>query len=459
MHKVLVAAAVIIGLPPTAAGQDLSARLDSVISEAAANGFSGVVRVEKDDKVILEKGYGFANRELRIPFSPSTVVQIGSNTKDFTIISLLQLQKKGRLSLADPISKYFPQAPADKRLITLSQLVDHEAGFPLGIGGDFEPVTRDQLVENAMRMPLLFTPGARKNYSNTGYSLLAAVIEKVSGKSYDEYVRETILTPSGLNDTGFHLPRFNPERLAHGYRSNGENNGTMLSRPHAPDGPHWNLRGNGGLLSTVGDMSRFYDALFDTDKILPRDERAGRFNPREPVALAGSDRVSSFLYERDPAMRLEIIVATNTADWRPGQIVDRIMPLLMPPGTRGQRVIETSSPQDHVPGKPPARAVAAIITELIDTINRGDKEALRAFIAERFDTSPGTPTVEARLERMAPMHDNLGDIEIRGMTDVEGGSVRVLLKTAREGPATMTVDIDGSAPHRIRKFGLLVGGD
>ncbi|MBA3343365.1 MAG: beta-lactamase family protein [Gemmatimonadaceae bacterium] len=140
----------------------------------------------------------------------------------------------------------------------------HEAGFPLGLGGDFETVTRDQLIANAMRFKLLFQPGARVSYSNTGYAQLAAIIETVTGKSYDKYVRDNILIPLGLTRTGFHLPNFDRRQLA-GYSTGGKDAGTMLSKPHGSDGPWWNLRGNGGMLSTVADMHAFYKALFETD--------------------------------------------------------------------------------------------------------------------------------------------------------------------------------------------------
>ena len=193
------------------------------------------------------------------------MVQIGSNPKDFTAVSILQLQERGQLSVTDKIAKFFPSAPADKQNITIGMLMNHRAGFPIGLGPDFANMTRAQLIDAAMKTKLLFTPGERNNYSNTGFALLAAIIEQVSGKTYDEYVRDNILNPLGLRNTGFHLPRFDEARLARGYNSGGKDEGTMLSKPHAADGPYWNLRGNGGMLSTVGDMHNFYKALFETE--------------------------------------------------------------------------------------------------------------------------------------------------------------------------------------------------
>lgn len=203
----------------TALGQTTDptgARLDSALHALEAKGFSGVIRVDRDGATILEKGYGLANRAERRRFEPTTVVQIGSNTKDFTLVALLQLQARGRLDMRDSLAKYFPEATGDKRNITLAQLANHRAGFPIGLGGDFEPLGRAQFLDAAFRRPLSFTPGTREQYSNTGYSILAAVIEKVSGTTYDEYVRANILEPLGLKNTGFLLPTFDarPVRAA-----------------------------------------------------------------------------------------------------------------------------------------------------------------------------------------------------------------------------------------------------
>lgn len=439
--------------------QDLSVRADSAMKAAEAKGFSGVVRVKKDGRVVLEQGYGLANREKKLAFTPATVVQIGSNTKDFTAVAILQMKERGLLDLSDPLSKFFPSAPADKRGITIQQLLDHRAGFPIGLGPDFDTVNRQQLIDAAMGFQLLFTPGARQNYSNTGFALLAVIIEQLSGKSYDEYVRDNILQPLGLKDTGFHLPSFKEERLAHGYRNNGEDVLTTVLRPHAPDGPYWNLRGNGGMLSTVGDMSKFYAALFETDKLLKPETRALRFNPRQPVALAGSDLVSSFLYERDPNAGLEIVIAANTPQFRPPALRGAIASLL---GVETGGVREVTGPETEtgpLNGAPPAPAIQSIIRELIAVINGGDRAAIRAFIASKFATGEGHPTVDERLDRIAPVSENLGKIEILQMIAPDTGPVRVSVRTAVEGRATMTIDIDRAAPHRIRRLGILVGGD
>jgi CubicO group peptidase (beta-lactamase class C family) len=338
--------------------------------------------------------------------------------------------------------------------------MSQEAGYPLGLGPDFDRVTRQQLVDAALRFNLLFKPGERRSYSNTGYALLAAIIEQVSGRSYDEYVRDNILNPVGLRNTGFHLPKFPQDRLAHGYRAGGADAGTMLSHPHLPDGPYWNLRGNGGMLSTVSDMHEFYRALFETDKLLRPETRNARFNPREPVAMAGSDLVSFFLYERDPVLGVEMIVASNSQDYKVPKVMDQLrkIPEL---GGGGNREVVTDGPGPGVArrsGNPPSPAIAAIANELVAAFNSGDTAVLRAFVANRFETGPDAPRVEERMERLGNLPAELGTLEVVSMVDIENGPVEVNLKSAREGQVQMILDISRTPPYRIRRFGIQVGG-
>lgn len=437
--------------------QDPAAKADSVMKAAEAKGFSGVVRIARNGNAILEKGYGLADRAANIPFTKSTVVQIGSNTKDFTAVAILQLQNRGLLSVDDKLSRFFPNAPDDKKDITIWQLMKHEAGFPLGFGGDFEPVSKAQLIDNAMKFKLLFPPGSKKSYSNLGYALLAAIIEQVSAKSYDEYLRDNILAPLGLTHTGFLLPKFPDRDLAHGYRANGEDAGTMLAKPHATDGPYWNLRGNGGMLSTVSDMHDFYQALFETEKLLPRNARNGLFDPNEPVGLAGSDLVNFFLYDRMPRMGLEIIMAsTNAAMKVPA--VRRDLGAALGLQEMGGPGGNDDAPLARASGTPVAAGASAIIDELVALINKGDKDALSKFVTDHFILSADGPPAPQRAERLSGLHSDLGTLTVVRKTQVENGPIQVVVKTEREGEAMLVLEMEQVAPFRIRRFGIQVGG-
>ncbi len=455
IHRVLLVLSLLAATTLPSAAQDTPARLDSTMRAAERVGFSGVVRVEQGGVVLLERGYGLANRERQVPFTANTIVQVGSNTKDFTAVVILQLQQAGKLSMNDSVGKYFRAVPADKRGITIRQLMNHRAGFPLGLGGDFEPVGRQALVDSAMRTTLLFVPGTRESYSNTGFSLLAAIIEQVSGTTYDQYVQQRILAPLGLQRTGFLLPAFKPSDLAHGYNASGRDNGTMLAKPHAADGPYWNLRGNGGMLSTVGDMHAFYKALFEGDVLMSPATRALRFNPAEPIGLAGSDGVNFFLYDRFPGMRTEIIIASTNAAFRAPQVrgaLGKVLGLPDPDGGGGGDVARRPG------GRPVPEALENMLGDFVKTLNSGDMASLRAFIAAHFTSGADDPTVDERLGRIGRLHENLGNVAVESIEMFDEGPVEMRLKSSGQDVVIVRVDVNGTAPFLIRGMQVRLGG-
>ncbi|MEP6991557.1 MAG: serine hydrolase domain-containing protein [bacterium] len=434
--------------------QDIAVRLDSTMRVAEREGFSGVVRVEQNGVTLLEKGYGLANRAARIPFTAATVVQIGSNTKDFTAVAVLQLVESHRLSLEDTLGKFFHGAPADKRAITVRQLMNHRAGFPSGIGGDFEPIGRAAFIDSAMKTRLLFAPGSRESYSNTGFSVLAAIIEHVTGKTYDAYVHDAILAPLGLRRTGFLLPAFRSDEQAHGYLANGTDNGTMLAKPHAPDGPWWNLRGNGGMLSTVGDMHRFYAALLEGTTLMTPATRALRFDPAEPIGLAGSDGVSFFLYERFPRKHIEIIIASTNAASKAPKVRREIGRVLGLPdaGDRPDNVARRPG------GKPAPVAMTAVLEDMVQAINSGDTVRLRQIIVAHFAADAGSPPVNERLKRIGGLHEMLGHLTLERVEQFDDGPLEMTLRSAQEGLVVVAVLADRAEPYTIHGLQVRVGG-
>jgi CubicO group peptidase (beta-lactamase class C family) len=256
---------------------ELGKKLDQFLGALADWGLSGAVLVAKNDHVVLAKGYGLADREKKIPFTPATVVSVGSITKQFTAAAILKLKMQGKLQVTDPIGKYLPGVPADKAAITLHHLLTHSSGLESDFGGDFEKVNRDEIIKRALASKLRTTPGQRYHYANAGYSLLAAIVETVSGQNYEAYLHENLFVPAGMNQTGYQLAKWRQEDIAQGYQHT-ERYGTILERPWAADGPYWNLRGNGGIHSTLGDMYRWHLAL-EGDKILSSAERDKLFTP------------------------------------------------------------------------------------------------------------------------------------------------------------------------------------
>jgi CubicO group peptidase (beta-lactamase class C family) len=256
---------------------ELGTRLDEYVQRLADFGFSGSLLVAKDGAVVLAKGYGLADREKGLPYTPDTVFSIGSITKQFTAAAILKLQMQGKLSVRDPIAKYLPNVPQDKSAITLHHLLTHSAGLESDFGpGDFEAVTRDEIIKRALASKLRSAPGKQYHYSNAGYSLLGAIVEIVSGGGYEAFLHEHLFKPAGMAQTGYRLPKWSTERLAQGYGRGGQRWGTILERPWAADGPYWNLRANGGIHSTLADLYRWHRTL-EGEVILSRGAKEQLF--------------------------------------------------------------------------------------------------------------------------------------------------------------------------------------
>jgi CubicO group peptidase (beta-lactamase class C family) len=266
--------------PAEVVAGELGAQIDGYLTRAAALGFAGAVLVARDGQVILHKGYGLADRERGIPVTTATAFDIGSITKPFTAAAILKLEEQGRLSVNDPIRHYLDGVPPDKAGITIHHLLTHSAGLRDAFGDDYDVVTRDSLVARVLASDLLWEPGVRYRYSNAGYSLLGAIIEKLSGRSYEAFLRDELFEPAGLTSTGYRLPNWPSERVAHGYRRE-RDWGTPLDKPWAEDGPYWHLRANGGLLSTVGDLYRWSRAL-EGEAVLTQLSRDKMFTPQVP---------------------------------------------------------------------------------------------------------------------------------------------------------------------------------
>lgn len=235
--------------------------------------FSGAVLVAKDGKAVFREGFGLANRELDVPNTPETVFRLASITKQFTAASILQLAEQGKLSLDDPGAKYYPAAPAAWSKVTIRQLLSHRSGI-----GDYTDLpdffeklaavdrTPEEILAMTHDRPLAFEPGAKFAYNNSGYVWLGAIIEKVSGQKYADYVQAHIFAPLGMKHSGYDNSLTLLPRRADGYSARGGvwANTTYLSMtlPYAA----------GSLYSTVDDLLIWEDALF-SDKVVSAASR------------------------------------------------------------------------------------------------------------------------------------------------------------------------------------------
>ncbi len=263
---VIATIALLLSITILGTAQDVSAKSDQYLATWAKQGrFSGVVLIAKGDKVLLRKGYGMANVDQSVPNTPETVFRIGSITKLFTAFSILQLEERGLLKVSDPAIKYVPEMPQQWSAITIHQLLCHKSGIPdftsAKAYGDF---TDGRHIENSLKefadKPLLSPPGETMRYSNSGYILLGKIIEKVSGRTYEDYLQQNILQPAGMTHTGFdHLANVAPNR-ANGYKFDAEL--LIAVKPFDAEGPS----AAGGLHSTADDLCHF-DRLLKAGKL------------------------------------------------------------------------------------------------------------------------------------------------------------------------------------------------
>lgn len=254
-----------------AQSNDIEMKVDEYIKPYLETGnFSGCLLIAKDGKILLSKGFGMANYEHDIPNTPQTKFHLASVSKSFTAAAIMILDEKGLLNVNDPLTKFIPDYPKGEK-ITVHHLITHTSGIPnVNTFPDYRQKSRfPQIPESLVAMfkekPLDFNPGEKYNYSNSNYNLLAYIIEKVTGKSYGEFLKENIFDPLGMKSTGHHgYAGTILKHSADGYSPKGVND--IEKAPYLD----WTIKtGNGSLYSTVEDLYKWDRALY-TEKILKK---------------------------------------------------------------------------------------------------------------------------------------------------------------------------------------------
>ncbi|MFW2349905.1 serine hydrolase [Qipengyuania sp.] len=261
-----------------AIAQDAS-RMDEVVSASAAEKtYMGAALVAIGDDVLLDKAYGSADLEWGIANTSDTKFRIGSVTKQFTAASILLLQERGQLDIDRPVRTYLADSPASWNAITLRHLLQHTSGIPnLTDFDDFGtwkylPTTRAALIARFSDKKLDFAPGEKWSYSNSGYLLLSAIIEEVTGKPYGDFVEENIFAPLGMTDTGMDVTSAIIPRRAEGYAPSKDG---IVNADYVDMGIP---QGAGALYSTTGDLLKWQRGLFG-GKILTKESLAAMTAP------------------------------------------------------------------------------------------------------------------------------------------------------------------------------------
>jgi len=238
-------------------------RMEQVVqSYVADKQFMGAILLAQKEQIVLDKGYGYANLEWKIPNSPTTKFRIASLTKQFTAVAILLLEEQGKLKITDFINKYMIDAPSDWNKVTLFHLLNHTSGIPNYTSfPDFAAFTTstktpEQQIDFFRNKPLNFQPGSNFEYNNSGYVLLGYLIEQISGQSYQDFVLNNIFKILEMNDSGYDSHSEIILHRASGYMvsTNGIRNADFLdmSIPYSA----------GSLYSTTHDLLRWEQSLF-----------------------------------------------------------------------------------------------------------------------------------------------------------------------------------------------------
>lgn len=245
--------------------------IDNLVQEAYPPTEPGVaVIVVRDGEIVFRKGQGMANLELGVSIEPDMVFRIGSLTKQFTAVAILMLAEQGKLALDDSLTKFLPDYPTHGHTITVEHLLTHTSGIksytsmPEWLPLWRKDFTVQELVDFFKNQPMDFAPGKRFEYSNSGYILLGAIIEKASGQTYEQFIQQRIFDPLGMKHSHYDNPLSVVPRRAAGYDKgpDGYANATYLSmtQPYAA----------GSLASTVADLA-LWDAALYTEQLLKQE--------------------------------------------------------------------------------------------------------------------------------------------------------------------------------------------
>lgn len=260
----LLALVAAMASPVAAAPAADTARIDAILAHALQVGrYPGIsVAIERDGKIIYEKGMGVADLETGRPVTPATIFPIGSITKSFTALSIMQLVDAGKVSLSDPVGHYLKQIKGPAAGILLRHLLDHSSGIPnytsLPSYPDPQtPLSHDQVMAYLADQPLLFEPGARFSYSNSNSYLLGMIVEAVTGQPFAAYLEEHVFKPFGM--TSSRLADYRPivANRARGYEltDDGYTNAAQydVNYPFSA----------GAIMSSAGDLLRYRKGVFE----------------------------------------------------------------------------------------------------------------------------------------------------------------------------------------------------
>jgi CubicO group peptidase (beta-lactamase class C family) len=297
-----------------------SQNIEAVFDSLEEAGYAGLIFAEKEGDTVIEKPFGLANKNLGTQNSMNTIFGIGSRPIDYTIAGIMLLDQQDRLDINDTITSFFDEIPEDKQSMTLRHLMTGQSGFPdfFDMEGDWDPdlqwVNREEAEYRLLNISLLFEPGTSEEHSHAAFGLLAAVIERVSGMNYYEFLKTNFFDPADMTRTGEY-----GSALGYSFDEFAEGGGPeFVGTPNIPPnwGPtSWLIKGSGGMYSSLGDLQKFY-ALMRSGEVL--DEEHNQYFFGESVNLDGSMRGFELFTISSPSRQTSMYLFLNNIPDREG---------------------------------------------------------------------------------------------------------------------------------------------
>ncbi len=411
-------------------------KIENYLEQLEKDQFHGSVLVAHKGEILVSKGYGFSNKESSLKNSNNTVFDIGSITKQFTAAGILKLEEQGKLSTIDKISKYFTDVPANKKDITLHQLLTHSSGFRPALGHDYHSILKEDFLKKAFDSESLFSAGSQYEYSNVGYTLLAMIIEEVSGMSYEAFLYNNLWKPAKMQLTGYQRPNYDQDNVAVGYKKSGK-----WGKPNEKwdSDVSWHLKGNGGILSTTGDMYKWHRALLGNgvlsetskSKMYSKHIREGEdaqsyygygwaifptSRNTELIAHNGGNGIFFADFWRYLEEDVTIMVMTNQANRGYDELALQLARIILDPDHKPNAELRISESEAKF-----QRQIEGILDGFLEVIKRNDETAWKDFIEGNGSKEfIGFVSMKEHLAVFRKMHEKLKDQNANGVTISEG---------------------------------------
>ncbi len=431
--------------------------LEAQLTAAEDSGFSGFVLLVAGGEDVLARGIGPARPGTVVPTTDQTVFDIGSVSKEFTRSLVLELSAHGKLSLDNKLGELLENVPDEKGEITVRQLLDHRSGLDdyidrPGEDGDFTKLTRDQALERILGQKLLFAPGEGRAYSNSGYTLLAILVEVTTGRPFISELRARLLEPAGMKTTGFYRHGWEPDLVAEG-----EGMRTFGARNSPAIWPEitWAMIGNGGMVASARDLQAWDQAVVSGKVLAPaaRKEILARLRPStdSSIVAGGNDFGFCTMVVRLTGDR-QAYVLGRTGN-RPAQELAKNLAAVWDgreiTAPKAQLTMSGDEMDENFPPSEMGQRMAQIYRTVTGESDLELSEVLRAMLAPSLLDSHSMEDHEALWQELQLM---LSKSTVEGLEKTGPSTGSMVLRGEDGSRVTFTLELEPEEPHRIQSM-------